>query len=593
MALKATHSRRSARKIGTLVRIRWSKFATSLSEIEAARFLQIAEDFAWLNPNLDLTVRLGKKLKRYKPTDAAWPHWKANKPTSPHWYNLERFTRLVSRYADEKKGMTVRAFVATFDGLSATAKQKAVLDATGLTRATLISIARDQRVLRKLLAAMQEASREVKPELLGVMGEKHFRRRCKEAGCFMPHFRYVRGSDLIDGVPSLVEVAFCTDPKSDNYVDTELIDADDAASEEVVEVGRRLITGVNWAPGLRDTFRDIGYGKSLDTLLGDKLISYPDPVYFIVHVVCPRPQWMDRGKSGVVLPMSYSKFEQLIDAATKHWQKQRRAEIKDERASERRFRQLNRTKTQIEVAFAHMHEAYMKASDNGTLPANQRQIMYALRPKVIDELPGTDPSNFDTYFHGTLLDAYLNKYEPDWADNVVRDARGTLLEPHTGREIALGTLAVRSYLQRVKSHKVSEPSFALTEARYPTLGPKHAFGAILFVEKEGFEPLFRAAQIAERFDVAIMSTKGMSVRAARQLIDELHRYNVPVFALHDCDKAGFSIFGTLGRDSIRYKFRHNKGIAVGASYRSPRPLSEETKERLRSARHCLPVRMSA
>ena len=38
-----------------------------------------------------------------------------------------------------------------------------------------------------------------------------------------------------------------------------------------------------------------------------------------------------------------------------------------------------------------------------------------------------------------------------------------------------------------------------------------------------------------------MSTKGMSVRAARQLIDELHRYNVPVFVLHDLDKVGFSL----------------------------------------------------
>ena len=32
---------------------------------------------------------------------------------------------------------------------------------------------------------------------------------------------------------------------------------------------------------------------------------------------------------------------------------------------------------------------------------------------------------------------------------------------------------------------------------------------------------------------------------------------------------------------------------VGASYRSPRPLSEETKERLRSARHRLLIEMSA
>ena len=49
---------------------------------------------------------------------------------------------------------------------------------------------------------------------------------------------------------------------------------------------------------------------------------------------------------------------------------------------------------------------------------------------VIDELPGTDPTAFDRYFHKTLLDEYLNEHEPDWADNVVRDARGTLQAAH-------------------------------------------------------------------------------------------------------------------------------------------------------------------
>ena len=54
----------------------------------------------------------------------------------------------------------------------------------------------------------------------------------------------------------------------------------------------------------------------------------------------------------------------------------------------------------------------------------------------------------------------------------------------------------------------------------------------------------------------------MSVRAARQLIDELYRFNVPVFVLHDFDKHGFSIFGTLGRDSIRYKFPHRHKLEI-------------------------------
>ena len=65
---------------------------------------------------------------------------------------------------------------------------------------------------------------------------------------------------------------------------------------------RRLVTGVNWSPGLRNTFREIGgVGQSLDDMLGDAMVSERDPVYFVAHLAHPRPQYMDRGKSGVSL----------------------------------------------------------------------------------------------------------------------------------------------------------------------------------------------------------------------------------------------------------------------------------------------------
>ena len=41
-----------------------------------------------------------------------------------------------------------------------------------------------------------------------------------------------------------------------------------------------------------------------------------------------------------------------------------------------------------------------------------------------------------------------------------------------------------------------------------TPGAKDRYGAVLFVEKEGFLPLFRAVKLAERYDLAIMSTQG-------------------------------------------------------------------------------------
>jgi DNA topoisomerase VI subunit A len=88
-----------------------------------------------------------------------------------------------------------------------------------------------------------------------------------------------------------------------------------------------------------------------------------------------------------------------------------------------------------------------------------------------------------------------------------------------------------------------------------TIGPEYRFDTILFVEKEGFAPLFNAVHLAQRYDLAIMSTKGMSVTAARMLLDRLSDRGLKrVLVLHDFDVSGFSIFGTLGRSCRRYRF---------------------------------------
>ena len=54
-----------------------------------------------------------------------------------------------------------------------------------------------------------------------------------------------------------------------------------------------------------------------------------------------------------------------------------------------------------------------------------------------------------------------------------------------------------------------------------------------------FDPAFK---LAERYDIAIMSTKGMSNTASRELIDKFcgDIPRCPLYVLHDFDKAGFS-----------------------------------------------------
>ena len=105
---------------------------------------------------------------------------------------------------------------------------------------------------------------------------------------------------------------------------------------------------------------------------------------------------------------------------------------------------------------------------------------------------------------------------------------------------------------------MKEPEIVAAEfadANVDIIGPSGNISAVLFCEKEGFNPLFKAVNLANRYDLMIISTKGVSVTAARQLIDDICGDNdLPLFVLHDFDVAGFLILGTLQRDTRRYQF---------------------------------------
>jgi hypothetical protein len=255
----------------------------------------------------------------------------------------------------------------------------------------------------------------------------------------------------------------------------------------------------------------------------------------------------------------------IIDAVregTKKWTRTVKAEERSPASRAYRMSRMTRERgTSIKEAAAQIMEAaYMEVSGNGQLPANARQIMYKARPHIQKE---TGRQLDDNYFTQTILPDYMEEYEVDW--DVIYDARGHFTEPHGGKSFGIGTLEVRSYLAGCNDPSVTDAGFS--QATVKTNGPSGNFGAAVFVEKEGFTPILEAAQIAKRFDVAIMSTKGMSVTAARALADEMcSRHDIPLLILRDFDKAGFSIAGTLQRDTRRYEFKNSfKTIEIGLS----------------------------
>jgi hypothetical protein len=147
-------------------------------------------------------------------------------------------------------------------------------------------------------------------------------------------------------------------------------------------------------------------------------------------------------------PNSAQAIAAAILAVTKDWCRQRKAEEQDAaRVANRRDRLARRERplTVKAAAWAVMEWAYSAASNNNQLPANARQVMYAAGPKIL-QMTGRD-SFKDDYFTQTLLPDFTAAYPElcsDW--DVVFDARGNFTEPHTGRNIGLGTLEVRNYL---------------------------------------------------------------------------------------------------------------------------------------------------
>jgi hypothetical protein len=261
------------------------------------RFLALAESYAWLNPHLTLRLTWNGTVKvDVKASDPAWKKWMPFWPTSAHWYDLSRFQRYMAAHISHRGNITVREFVSEFDGMSATAKQKAVLFLTGASHKSLHDFFGRDKVntdnVAKLLAAIKDLSRPVKPPHLGIIGKPHLFLMMEGAGGEPKTFKYVCKAGETDGLPRVVEFA---------------LGACKAGLTGGPAPKAKTITGVNWSPEINDPFRQIGRaGESLGTILERARAGQSQPVISVLHLACPRVQYTDRGKSAIVVEGSAS-----------------------------------------------------------------------------------------------------------------------------------------------------------------------------------------------------------------------------------------------------------------------------------------------
>jgi hypothetical protein len=180
--------------------------------------------------------------------------------------------------------------------------------------------------------------------------------------------------------------------------------------------------------------------------------------------------------------------------------------------------------------------AIAKVSGDGALRFNQRQLLYALRPIVMSEIGETLTT---ANFSGIITD-----YESEIGEIplMYREPRGTLYHPHRGETITLGTLMVEAYER-----------------------PAWTFNKLVYIEKEGFSEALKEVRWPERHDCALMSSKGFTTRAARDLVDKLAEHDEPVtiFCVHDADASGSMIYQTFQEETKARGARKIRIINLG------------------------------
>jgi DNA topoisomerase VI subunit B len=505
-------------RTGTSVTVHWPESACSQLAAVWRQFLPLAARYTDLNPHLEIRAAWvdgdpDRRLRwRCPASDPAWQKWTPSAPTCPHWYGVSELERLAAAFmAHDRKHKSVRLlrdFLAEFNGLSGTGKRKEVLEALDLQRAPLERLLVDgdfdHDLAGKLLQFMQWYTRPVKHDRLGAIGKVNVARALHGYGGDLETFRYklIKGTD--DGVPWIAEAAF-------------------AYRSERQDARRLLIAGLNWAPALdvdADPF-DLGY------VLASRYCVDDAPIVVLAHLICPRPQFLDRGETSLARHSpGFMAVREAVENVVADWAKQRRAEIQDQSKEARRLEKLRTAQPRKvplkNLAIKHLPAVIEGTSHGHTLSFTQRDLFYAMRPLIKAE--HDKPLEYN-YFCALLTD-YEN--ERGEISGLQREARGSIYHPHIREEIPLSTASVAGY-QR----------------------PFWTFNKLVYIEKAGTQKNLIELAWAEEHDCAIASVAGFTTRAIKDLIDMLSTSPeaITVFCVHDADAAGTMIYETLQRET--------------------------------------------
>lgn len=467
------------------------------------RIVSLLDEYAAFNPHAEFNLDFFGDHSTRRRTTQVVAKWTAKNPDPAHWYDLPTFENLMAACIqnDRQRGTsrTVREFIRQFAGLKRSDTLKSVLDLTSLARCDLASLVSsegiDSEQAASLLEAMQAATEPPKPIKLGIIGRAHI-----EAALGYP-VEYKRSQAVTeDGLPFIVEAAF---------------------RERADGGGVFVLTGVNFSVDVRSPAYEHTW-----QLLSDFRIDDDSPVDVLLHITTPRVKFSNRGKTQIeVCAKLESAIEQALQSVTKGYTAKMKAADRDATRAERKPPK-SKDMSLKDAIFAVMDESVAQVSQNNTCDFSARNHFYAVRPLI------------QQFSDKELSQSYLDRVIDEWEaingiiERRTRDPRGFLLEPHTGKQIPLGTRQVDDYQI-----------------------PLHLYHTVIYVEKKGLLSNFQFGKIAEKYDAAIICAEGYAVRAAQALMQSARNgHSMKIFVFHDADPAGYQIARKIGENSGAHKF---------------------------------------
>ena len=290
----------------------------------------------------------------------------------------------------------------------------------------------------------------------------------------------------------------------------------------------------SWSIGFDGGWYKIGnktvYARDLDDLLKDM-----SNFSFVFHIVSPYLKFTDAGKTRIDIT---SFFNELLEKLNKAIAKENRLFSSDNKRTNNRA-----------VMRDYVTDAFNMASDNGRYAITARQIWYKMR-----EISGIEEKKH-TYadFTQEILTEWIDD-NPEYEDKVNFSDRGNFFVD--GSQNGLGTANVRNFINTIGTSQNIFKCYGGISSNIhiePDFDLIYKYDKVLYIEKTGFDAIFKAEKVGEKYNMIIVSGQGFSTRAAKTLLYKFQQMGLKLYCLHDLDISGIYILDSFGTPNKKFK----------------------------------------